>query len=614
MKKLLDYRQFYPDIGMKVLIEKSLISCTRQYIQMHDLLRELGKSIVREKSPKEPRKWNRLWSYKDLQKVMKVNKESENVEAIVIDQHPDEFLLSRLRVDALSKMNHLELLVLNNVNCFGTLNYISNELKYLYWSNFSWMSLPSTFHLDQLVELILPHSNIKKLWEGKKCLPNLKTLDLSHSRNLVGLPNFSEIPHLTKLILEGCIQIMQIDPSIDILKELDHLNLRNCKNLVLNLNILFGISSLGSLNVSGCSKLLNSKMLMEPRNTEHLEKADKNKNIIQLPTSSVYKLLMLPFHFFYPLEAEDSLGLLMSSFSFSAPCLFELDISFCGLLRIPDEIGNLRSLAKLKLGGNKFVTLPSTIKQLSNLQSFNLEHCKQLKYLPELPTITGKNGRYPMGLYVFDCPKLSDMEHCYSMVFPWMTQTLKVYLQPTVSPARMEIVTPGSQIPKWFNKQYSTRSVRMDPSAIIDDPNWIGVAICVLFVTHQDPMNLGEIYGHPYRGIEYGFNNVFHLSKYYLVVPIHFKNDLVTIGLDHLLTVFCCRQEFIHLLGRHPNTMHDLHSIEFETSIRSPKGLRVVVKNCGYRWVFQEDLQQLNSNMFFGENSSYRTRKLLTID
>ena len=74
VKKLLDYRQVYPNIGMKVLIEKSLISYREGIIEMHNLLKELGKSIVREKAPKEPRKWSRLWSFKDLQKVMEINK------------------------------------------------------------------------------------------------------------------------------------------------------------------------------------------------------------------------------------------------------------------------------------------------------------------------------------------------------------------------------------------------------------------------------------------------------------------------------------------------------------------------------------------------------------
>jgi len=77
VKRLLEYRQFHPDIGMKVLIEKSLISCQYEQIKMHDLLKELGKNIVREKAPKEPIKWSRLWSCKDFQKVMKINKVKE---------------------------------------------------------------------------------------------------------------------------------------------------------------------------------------------------------------------------------------------------------------------------------------------------------------------------------------------------------------------------------------------------------------------------------------------------------------------------------------------------------------------------------------------------------
>lgn len=265
-----------------------------------------------------------------------------------------------------------------------------------------------------------------------QCLPNLRNLDLRHSKNLIEVPDLSEVPRLTDLILEGCIQLVHIHPSIGILRDLRLLNLKNCKTLVLNLNILFGISSLEILNISGCSQLLNSKMLMDPSDTKHLEKVDKNTNIIQLPTSSVYKLLMLPFHFFYPPKPQDSIGSLLSSFSFSVPCLFNLDISFCNLLQIPDEIGNLRSLEILNLGGNKFVTLPSTIKQLSYLHYLNLTHCKELKYLPELPTIQEKTiDRYIRGLYTFDCPKLSDLEHCYSIVFSWMKKNLEVTTTPS---------------------------------------------------------------------------------------------------------------------------------------------------------------------------------------
>jgi len=176
----------------------------------------------------------------------------------------------------------------------------------------------------------------------------------------------------------------------------------------------------------------------------------------------------------------------------------------------------------------------------------------------------------------------------------------------------MSIVIPGSEIPKWFTKQNASRSISMDPSDVIDDPNWIGVAICVLFVTHQDPSNLGERDDDRFPTFLFGVNN--SKRRGYMGVPIYFKKDLVTVGLDHLFTVFYSRQQFIQVLSTPPNTMHELHQTEFETDVDNPKGLRVVVKKCGYRWVFKEDLQQFNSNMFFSTNSSSPKRKLLTRD
>lgn len=137
-------------------------------------------------------------------------------------------------------------------------------------------------------------------------------------------------------------------------------------------------------------------------------------------------MLMLPFYIFSSWKQVDSLGLLVPYLS-RFPRLFVLDLSFCNLLQIPDAIGNLHSLVKLNLGGNKFVILPNTIKQLSELRSLNLEHCKQLKYLPELPTPKKrKNHKYYGGLNTFNCPNLSEMELIYRMVFSWMTQIFEV--------------------------------------------------------------------------------------------------------------------------------------------------------------------------------------------
>jgi hypothetical protein len=128
-------------------------------------------------------------------------------------------------------------------------------------------------------------------------------------------------------------------------------------------------------------------------------------------------------------KQEDSVCLLLPSSSHLS-CLQNLDISFCNLLQIPNAIGWLHFLEMLNLGGNNFVTLPSSIKELFKLRELNLGHCKQLKYLPELPSETVmpviETFFVRGGLYIFDCPSLIETECCYRMAFSWMMQLLKV--------------------------------------------------------------------------------------------------------------------------------------------------------------------------------------------
>nr|XP_025642453.1 TMV resistance protein N-like [Arachis hypogaea] len=171
VKEILRIRGFYPDIGIRILIDKSLITIFDGWeIVMHDLLRELGRSIVREKSPHEPRKWSRLWNQKDLSNVLRENKIAENLEAIVLR----EFCIYReeLPVEALSQMSNLKLLIIlsltENLSFSGCLHFLSNELGYLEWESYPFTCLPSSFQPNKLVKLILDYSNIKELWKGIK--------------------------------------------------------------------------------------------------------------------------------------------------------------------------------------------------------------------------------------------------------------------------------------------------------------------------------------------------------------------------------------------------------------------------------------------------------------
>jgi hypothetical protein len=112
------------------------------------------------------------------------------------------------------------------------------------------------------------------------------------------MPRFLEIPNLEYLDLEGCIKLVQIDPSIGVLKRLSELNLQDCENLVSIPMNIFGLSSLKYLNLSGCPKLLNKQLLKRQRQIENLEMFDNKESTIQYKSSSfINKVLKPSFRF-----------------------------------------------------------------------------------------------------------------------------------------------------------------------------------------------------------------------------------------------------------------------------------------------------------------------------
>jgi hypothetical protein len=64
--RILDSCGFHAHIGTQVLIEKSLISVSRDQVWMHNLLQIMGKEIVRCESLEEPGRRSRLWTYEDV--------------------------------------------------------------------------------------------------------------------------------------------------------------------------------------------------------------------------------------------------------------------------------------------------------------------------------------------------------------------------------------------------------------------------------------------------------------------------------------------------------------------------------------------------------------------
>jgi hypothetical protein len=64
--QILDGCGFFAEIGISILIQRCLLKVSKtNKFTMHDLLRDMGRKIVREKYPNEPKKWSRLWLNED---------------------------------------------------------------------------------------------------------------------------------------------------------------------------------------------------------------------------------------------------------------------------------------------------------------------------------------------------------------------------------------------------------------------------------------------------------------------------------------------------------------------------------------------------------------------
>ena len=71
--KFLDYLELHAEIGLRVLIDKSLIKLHNNQLWMHDLLQEMGRDIVCQEC-KDPEDRSRLWSFEDINNVLTENR------------------------------------------------------------------------------------------------------------------------------------------------------------------------------------------------------------------------------------------------------------------------------------------------------------------------------------------------------------------------------------------------------------------------------------------------------------------------------------------------------------------------------------------------------------
>ncbi|XP_050273661.1 disease resistance protein Roq1-like isoform X3 [Quercus robur] len=400
-------------IEIDVLVEKSLIEVSRfGNLWIHDTLQDFGREIVHRESPDERGQRSRLWLSDDIFHVLKHNTGTEKVKGIFLSSSFIEEKELHLNAKIFSKMINLRLLQIDHVHLPGGLDYLSNELCFMNWANYPLKSLPESFHPNKLIELIMHASSLKQLWKGIKSSKMLKHIDLSYSKDLIEIPDLTEVPNLEKLILKGCTSLSKIHTSLGYLEKLILLDMDGCvclkslpckinsECLVIDLNgclslknfpeIVGNMSHLPHLDLAGTAieglplsiKLLTDLTLLSLRDCKSLRSLPDTicclTSLTTLTLSGCSRLNKLPTNL-GNLVCLENLGVIGSM-----TYLKELNLSGCSRLnKLPTNLGNLVCLENLGVIGIAISELPSSVEHLTHLTSLNLSGCKDLLSLPD---------------------------------------------------------------------------------------------------------------------------------------------------------------------------------------------------------------------------------------
>ncbi|GJY65490.1 Toll/interleukin-1 receptor domain-containing protein, partial [Tanacetum coccineum] len=169
--EIFDACGFHPEIGIKVLIQKSLITIDSVgRFGMHDLIQEMGHYIVRGKHPNNPEKHSRVWKHAEVSNLCFGDAKVENDQIEVIDFNNRIDLPHTEKIMLISKMKKLRWLCLYSEGNGEAPNCLSNELRYIHWSYYPASPFPDSFQATNLVVLKLDKSKQKLLWKGYKLL------------------------------------------------------------------------------------------------------------------------------------------------------------------------------------------------------------------------------------------------------------------------------------------------------------------------------------------------------------------------------------------------------------------------------------------------------------
>ncbi|XP_042966079.1 disease resistance protein RPV1-like isoform X2 [Carya illinoinensis] len=456
---ILDGCGFFSHTGIPILREKSLITIDEyQCINMHDLLKVMGKEIVRKESDKDPGKRTRLWFHEDVRYVLEQNKGTNNIEGILIDL-PNEDLI-HLSPGAFKKMPNLRMLIIRNALFSELPSYFSNKLRVLDFKNYQGTSLPSNFNGKNLVYLRMTMCKLESLgnkfknFQNLKCLdlkkcdflkrisgisglPNLERLTISQCNGLVEISGISGLPNLKELDILSCVRLVEVDQSIGY-----HSNLKSFPSSR-------NLRSLKSLNVAHVSLVSFPGIELELRCSTLIQWIRSSTSIKELPHSIVNVTELQHFDL-------SSLRLIGSTKGISYSKLDSLTFT------------NWFSKVKtLYLNQETFVILPGWMDRFVGLRELKLINCEKLKKIEKLPpNIEVVEAHYCSSLesfpdiskrFEFNTSNLSKLHSIDLSGSSKMVVNVGSHVAAILRPQEegfgksSGLLFPGNKIPNWFS-------------------------------------------------------------------------------------------------------------------------------------------------------------------
>ncbi|PHT45675.1 hypothetical protein CQW23_14833 [Capsicum baccatum] len=368
---------FRSEIGIHVLIQKSLLYISEGMVEMHDLIEQMGQQAARNVDQDRPWNHSRLWNERDIKTVFSANLRTDSIKGVMVPIGSDRHICKWSK--SFSKMPCLRLLIVKGEEVrhhdpiCDPIKYLPSNLKWLDWSYYCFPSLPADFEPGNLVGLNMTFSSLVEIFKESKAFDNLTILNLSFSGSLLRTPNFCETPNLQRIILKSCVRLVEIHPSIGNLKKIIFLNMENCNNLkYLPRNIQ--MESLEGFNLSGCEKLENFPEIRG--NMELLSELLLARTAIWEFSSSIGQLSGISL---LDLRSCENLVRLPASVSEMGK-LKILILKGCSRLAIlPENLGDLNQLEELYAGNTAIWKLPDSIGNLSKLKILSLRKGRKVK-------------------------------------------------------------------------------------------------------------------------------------------------------------------------------------------------------------------------------------------